>query len=189
MKAENSYQQRQQLLEDIKRGEEQLLEKLYAQYRTEFIIWAGRRYNCPDENSAEVYQKTFIVLYYNIKDGKMTELKSSLKTYLYAIAKNIFRERFRDKHQQVLDIEKGAEVKEVDLDIENKYQKEHQQQVVAGLLDKIGDPCKTVLHLFFFKRYSVEAIAHAMGYKDERVVSKRKSICLKQMRKLMQTKR
>ncbi len=186
MKAEDSYQTRVQLLEDIKRGNEDLLEKLYAQYRSEFIIWSGRRYNCTDDISAEVYQKAFIVLYYNIKDGKLKELKSSLKTYFYAIAKNVFREQFRDKHQHTIDINQGVEAKEVDFNIEEKYQKEHQRKTVTLLLEKIGDPCKTVLYLFFFKKYSVEAIAHTMGYKDERVVSKRKSVCLKQLRKLMQ---
>ena len=181
----NSYPDRIKLLQDIRKGDEQLLEKLYAQYRSEFIIWAGRRYNCADDASAEVYQRAFIILYYNIKDGKITELKSSLKTYLFAIAKNVFRERFRDKHNKTTDIEQSVAVKEVDYNIEESYQKEHQKKVVEVLLQRIGDPCKTVLHLFFFKNYSVEAIAIAMGYKDERVVSKRKSICLKQLRKLM----
>ncbi|MEZ4887999.1 MAG: sigma-70 family RNA polymerase sigma factor [Chitinophagales bacterium] len=182
---ENSYQERMKLLEDIKQGNEQLLEKLYAQYRSEFIIWAGRRYNCSDDTSAEVYQKAFIILYYNIKDSKITEMKSSLKTYLFAIAKNVFRERFRDKHQQTTDIEEGAAVQEMDYNIDETYKKDHQKKVVAALLQRIGDPCKTVLHLFFFKSYSVEAIATTMGYKDERVVSKRKSVCLKQLREMM----
>ena len=187
MKAETNYQKRLQLLEDIKKGDDLLLEKLYAEYRSEFIIWAGRRYNCADSTSAEVYQKAFTILYFNIKDDKITELKSSLKTYLFAIGKNVFRERFRDKHQQTLELDKGAEVQEVDYHIDRNYQKEHQKKVVAKLLERIGEPCKTVLHLFFFKRYSVEAIAYSMGYKDERVVSKRKSVCLKQLRKLMKS--
>ena len=185
MKAENSYQERLKLLEDIKKGDDLLLEKLYASYRSEFIVWAGRRYNCADDTSAEVYQKAFTILYFNVKDGKLTQLKSSLKTYLFAIAKNVFRERFRDRQEQTLDIEQGVEVREVDYDIEKNYQKAHQKEVVAALLERIGEPCKTVLHLFFFKRYSVEAIAKTMGYKDERVVSKRKSICLKQLRDMM----
>ncbi len=185
MKMENSYSNKTKLLEDIQKGDEQLLERLYAQYRSEFIIWAGRRYNCADDTSAEVYQRAFIILYYNIKDGKITELKSSLKTYLFAIAKNVFRERFRDKHNKTSDIEQGAAIQEVDYDIDETYKKEHQKKVVARLLQRIGEPCKTVLHLFFFKNYSVEAIAITMGYKDERVVSKRKSVCLKQLRELM----
>lgn len=185
MKMENSYQNRLQLLEGIKKGDEQLLEKLYAQYRSEFIIWAGRRYNCADDTSAEVYQRAFTILYYNIKEGKLTELKSSLKTYLFAIAKNVFREGFRDKHRQTSDIEQVTTAQEMDYNIDESYKKDHQREVVTKLLQRIGEPCKTVLHLFFFKNYSVEAIAHTMGYKNERGVSKRKSICLKQLRDLM----
>ncbi len=86
-----------------------------------------------DDISAEVYQKAFTILYFNIKDGKITELTSSLKTYLYAIAKNVFKERFRDKHKQVLDL--GFEKKVASWEQKYKLNKEDFEEKVSYTLD------------------------------------------------------
>ena len=57
------------------------------------------------------------------------------------------------------------------------------------LLQKIGEPCKTVLDLFYLQGYALDAIAVEMEYKNEQVVAKRKFICLQQMRNLLQSAR
>jgi DNA-directed RNA polymerase specialized sigma24 family protein len=61
----------------------------------------------------------------------------------------------------------------------------HQRELVRKILNKIGDPCKTLMELIFIRGYSADAVVDEMGYSDERVVRKRKSLCLKQMRELL----
>lgn len=174
-----------QLLQKIRSGDEHLLKELYEQYREGFIHWAARQYQADEDQAAEIYQKAFISLYYNIKDGKLTQLNSSLKTYLFAIGKNMFRDLFKRKDSQHSSLDMSRELGELNPDILDEYQHEHQKKVVSQLLHMIGEPCKTVLKLFYFKGYSPEAISIEMNYKDERVVRKRKSVCLKQLRDLM----
>jgi hypothetical protein len=41
------------------------------------------------------------------------------------------------------------------------------------------------MELIFIRGYSADAVVDEMGYSDERVVRKRKSLCLKQMRELL----
>jgi DNA-directed RNA polymerase specialized sigma24 family protein len=77
----------------------------------------------------------------------------------------------------------------VDANILSDYEDTHQKELVRHLLNDIGDPCKTLLELMFIKGYSAEAVVREMNYSDERVVRKRKSLCLKKMREMVAEKK
>lgn len=189
MKVEKDHKTDADVLQSIRGGNSKLLEKLYDENRKPFLIWAIQLYHCDEEDAIEIYQKAFTIFYFNVKNGKLTDLTSSLKTYLFSIGKNLFREKFRDKHQKVLNIDDVANTSaldhNVDTNILDRYQKEHQKEVVRALLDQIGDPCKKLLELMFIKGYAPDAVVDEMGYSDERVVRKRKSLCLKKLREMV----
>ena len=79
---------------------------------------------------------------------------------------------------RILEKEDGG----VEYNILDAYNNAHLKSVVQELLEKVGDPCQTLLKLAFLKGYSTEAIVDEMGYSDERVVRKRKSLCIKKLR-------
>ena len=83
--------------------------------------------------------------------------------------------------------DENHQITDLDLDIEKRYNKEHQKKVVQKLLDRIGVPCNKVLEFAFFKNYDPESIARAMGYKDEAIARVRKSRCLKQLEELFKS--
>lgn len=87
--------------------------------------------------------------------------------------------KFVDQHDYELNDEF------VDNSILDQYEKTERTDKVAGLLNTIGEPCKTVLTLYYFKEYSMESIAHEMDYKSEQIAAKRKFICLQQLRSMM----
>lgn len=177
------------LLESVKNKDSKVLEQLYDEYRKPFVLWSSQLYQCNDEDAIEIYQKAFTIFYFNVQKGKLTKLTSSVKTYLFSIGKNLFREKFRDKHNRLVnldDVSNTSIVQEtVNNDILDDYQHNHQKRIVKALLNEIGDPCKTLLHLIFIQNYSVDAVVREMNYSDERVVRKRKSLCLKKMREMV----
>ncbi len=177
-----------QLLSLIRQGDERLLNQLYGDFRDRFLRWAMGRYQCVEDDAAEVYQKAFTILYFNIKNEKVTELTSSIETYLYGIGKNVFRERFKDKFNKVDSMDEHFEFKEMDMSIIDKHHQVHQKQTLHSLLIELGDPCKKVLTLYYFKKYSMESIAEAVGYKNDLVAKKKKYQCLKGLRKLVGSK-
>lgn len=179
-------QGRQDLLDKIRNNEPATMKSLYHDHREAFVVWSCNRYQCSDDDALEIYQRAFSIMYFNARSGKLTELTSTLKTYLFSIGKNLFREKFRDKHNQVVHLEDHQNHIEQDIDtsIMDAYQNEYQKILVRKLLNEIGDPCRTLLELMFIKGYSTEAVVREMGYSDERVVRKRKSLCLKQLRKM-----
>ena len=182
-----------QVLEAIKRGDPKVLERLYDEIRQPFLVWAVQFYQCEDEDAIEIYQKAYTILYMNVRNEKLTNLTSSIKTYLFSIGKNLFREKFRNKHNRLVNLEDVSNTNavkvEVDTDVLNEYEDTHQKEIVRYLLDEIGDPCKTLLNLMFIKGYSADSVVREMGYSDERVVRKRKSLCLKKLREMVTEKK
>jgi RNA polymerase sigma factor (sigma-70 family) len=182
-----------QILEAIKKGEPKVLEQLYDQNRQPFLIWASQQYQCDTEDAVEIYQKAYTILYMNVRNEKLTKLTSSIKTYLFSIGKNLFREKFRDKHNRLVNLDDVSNTNavndQVDSNILDDYQDTHQKELVRHLLNEIGDPCKKLLELMFIQGYSAEAVVREMNYSDERVVRKRKSLCLKKLREMVAEKK
>ena len=176
---------KEQLLSHIRQGDDKVLNRLYNDYRERFLRWAMGRYQCNDDAAAEVYQKAFTILYFNIKNNKVTELTSSLETYLFGIGKNVFRERYKDKFNQVQSIDERFDLKEVDMTIIDKHQKIHQRTAVHGLLEQLGEPCNSILLLYYYRKFSMESIAREVGYKNEAVAKKKKYQCLQGLRKMV----
>ncbi len=173
------------LLLKIRSGDEKFLRNLYEEHRDAFITWVSRYYKCPDDLAADVYQQSFTTLFFNVKEGKLVKLNSSLKTYLFAIGKNLLRDHFKvaKRRQELLEV--ALESGELDYDIMQQYEQSEMKAIVVRLLEQIGEPCRTVLELFYLKNFAMEAIAHRMQYKSEQIAAKRKHICLRQMRSLL----
>lgn len=180
----------QSILDSIRLGDNKILEQLYKEHRIVFTSWFIKNYNLSSDDAIEIYQNSFTIFYFNVRNGKITELNSSLKTYLFAIGKNLMKERNRSNIKNSkfdFDIEKVHSENNsfVVGNILDEYLKSNQIILVRNLLEKIGDPCRKLLTLIFIKDYSYDSVVQEMNYSDERVARKRKSVCLQKMRDLV----
>ncbi len=173
----------QALIADIRTGDEKVLQLLYKEFRPAFFRWAYKHYRCSEAEVGEVYQKAFTILYYNIRDGKLETLSSSLPTYLIGIGKKVFLELFRERNKRGLGLEEVPEAQALDTSYLDKESASHQQQLVARLLNKLGDKCRQILTLYYFRKFSMEAIANEMSYKNDTVAKKKKYECLQKLKK------
>lgn len=182
-----------EILTAIKTGDAKTLEQVYDNNRQPFLSWAAQTYQCDTEVAIEIYQKAYTILYMNVRNERLTSLTSSIRTYLFSIGKNLFRERVRDRHYNMVNLDDVENIsvlnKQVDTNVLDRYQDNYQKELVRQLLDEIGDPCQTLLKLTYIQGYAAEAVAKAMNYSDERVVRKRKSLCLKKLRTMMAEKK
>jgi RNA polymerase sigma-70 factor (ECF subfamily) len=185
---ETTYLEKNLSVETIRYADEKSLQSYYNKYRKEFGQWAANHYSVDEEEAGDIYQQSFIIFYYNIKDGKLTELTSGVKTYLFSIGKNILRQHFKSGSKFVDQLEPELNEQLIDNSILDHYEKSEKTDKVARLLETIGEPCKTVLTLFYFHDYSMEAIAQEMDYKSEQIAAKRKFICLQQLKSMIYQK-
>lgn len=165
-------------------GDPQELERFYEQHRAAFILFASR-YGLEEADVLDAYQDAVIALYEQVVEGRLKELSSSIKTYLFAIGKNKLVDRLRAKGRELKQLD-PVEIDQVGLEEwEEKIELSHRQLKVKAALDQLGGPCQQLLLLFYYQRYSIEAIRLEMGYHTDNVVKANKSRCMKKLRTLI----
>lgn len=172
--------QDKEVFEGIKAGNENGVIKLYDMYRKEFFTWAHKTFTLSDDESADIFQEAVIAFYYNVKTGKVNELTSSIKTYLFAIGKNqILKKIEKNSRLHITD-----ELPDIDgLNIgSDLFEATERQKMISKLIDELGEPCKSILRMFYFQRFSMDAIAENLGYKNEHVVKSQKLRCFNQLK-------
>lgn len=180
---EQTYTEDQTLIQHIKDGNEASLIKIYKEYRPAFQQWAQHSYRIDEEQAADAFQDAVVCLYRNVVQGKLESLSSSLKTYLFAIGKNIIRKKL----QQPVAMESSelSVVEHLHAEPIDQFATNDRQRLVARLMETIGEPCKSILELFYFRGFSMEAIAQRMDYKNENVVKTQKLRCLTNLKNMV----
>lgn len=168
------------LLELIQIDRNGALSKIYQEYRVEFISWATKHYGCSTDEAKDCYQNAIIILYENIVSGKLKELNSTTKTYLFAIGKNKIRELKRQENRKE---SLNAEVDSVAEESVEEYPAEAIQLALQSI-DKLGEPCRTLLQEFYFHKSTMQQIMIKLGYKNEDTTKNQKYKCLMRLRKI-----
>lgn len=174
-------------IEDLKLDENKELRKIYSDYRSECISWLKSNYSLSENEGIETFQNAVIILYDNVMQGKIINASSTLKSYLFSIAKNKAYEMLRRKKQLVSSDEYDlpAILVEDDYAIEIKLKKEEQYKSVDIGLTKLGDPCKTLLQLFYYKKMKMDEIKTLMAYESRDSVKTAKYKCIKRLKKMV----
>lgn len=167
----------------IRENENQALKDLYTSHRIPCLSWLSSNYSIREEDAKEIFQSAIIVLYDNVISGRLVELTSTIKSYLYSILKNKAREHLR-KSGKVVDGEK-LQLQSSENGVEEKIILESQINKINQTLQSMGDPCKSLLQLYYYKRISMSDIGILMGYKNSDTVKNQKYKCIKRLQKLV----
>ena len=173
----------QVIIEEIKNGNQSQLASIYRAYRAEFISWLCSKFDCNRDEAREVYQVSILALHENIINEKLQKLNSSIKTYLFAIGKNKFLE-FRKAQNKFVG---NAETGELELEEMLTWEQEDREkklEVMEESVVKLGDPCKSLLELYYYHDMSLEEIAMQMSYKNTATAKTLKYKCLGRLRNI-----
>lgn len=134
-----------------------------------------------DEQAQDVFQDGVIALFENAQKPDFN-LTASLKTYLYSICRNLWFKKLRSRktEAQLNDFETPIAVETID----EPDASERQLAVMNACLEKLGDPCRKLLTLFYYARLSMDAIADELGYTNAGNAKNQKYKCLQRLRKL-----
>src|SRR3546814_621456 len=170
------------LIAQILSGDQKAIEKIYTQYKTEFLAYASR-FSLNSEDAVDIYQDSMVVLYQNISSGKLTSLTSSVKTYLFAIGKHKIYNRLKVK-TTTADIADYEFLLEEESDEEFLLQEENIQKVQKAY-QQLGGKCREVLKLFYYENRTIEEIKERLDYISKDVVKSQKSRCIKQIKGIL----
>lgn len=169
------------LLSAIQQGNNKVLTQLYENYRSPFIAWSKQYFNCEAEEAVDIFQEVVIVFYRNIAQGKLTELTSTVQTYLFAIGKNLLLKKSRQT--QPLSLNDNLPLID-NFIIDRQFEISHQKTVLRKTVESLGEPCSEIIKLFYYRNYAIEAIQKCLGYNSESVVRTQKKRCMQYLRKV-----
>ncbi len=139
------------------------------------------------KDAEDIYQEAFIVFLDKINDPNFT-LTCKIKTFLYSISRNLWLKELRKKSTgRVSSIEDHHEyIADLASYIEEEDIQDDRERMVMGALNKMGDPCKRLLYLYYFNNKSMLEIATLMQYKSAKATRNQSYKCKERLRKLFQ---
>lgn len=123
-----------------------------------------------NDDAEDIFQDALVILYKNVqRDGFV--LNGTLKNYLMAIVRNCWMQELRRRKK----------LKETELNIDvpvDEYDDDHSFAFAKTAFGLLGEKCRQILIMFYFKKNSYTEIAIAMAFSDDKVAKNQKYRCL-----------
>jgi len=135
------------------------------------------------EDAKDIFQDGLIVVYEQVQQGTFKE-KSTLKTFLFAICKNLWWKRLgkASTRYEVFGEETDFQLEE-ELVVDHLIATELSKKL-ANLSKQLGADCQKILLLYYYERKSMKEIAQAMGMATADVAKNKKNRCLNKLKKM-----
>jgi len=163
----------------IKTNGNNALKEIYALHRSECVDWLIKTYNISEAIAKDAFQLSMVILYQNVHNGKINDLSSGIKTYLFGIAKNKARDIIKSESRYQRNGALGVIKEDLTQGIEQKEKFEIIIAKVNEAMNRMGDPCLSILRLFYFERMKFRDIAPLVGHDRPDTTKTRKHRCLK----------
>jgi RNA polymerase sigma factor (sigma-70 family) len=171
------------LVKQIKSEDSHAFEVLYKFYFPT-IAHHIRKNSGNRQDAEDIFQESIMVLLHKIRQPDFV-LTCSLKTYLFAIAKNLWLKRLKNDKYLLVDAndffeipEKGSE----DFDMTVNQEKTPLQSL-ENWLERITENCRKILKALFFYEEPMETLMQKMGWKNKHTAANQKYKCIEQVKK------
>lgn len=173
------------ILDLIRKGDDEGLVMLYNANRKPIRAYILRN-NGTEDDAEDMLQEALIVLWERVRSGRFT-YQARLGTFIYATVKNMWRRRLaRSRRESPADIEADTgrieDASALDIMIEHE-----EARHVHEALEKLGEPCRTLLILFYWEERSMEEIAEALHFANADTAKSKKYQCKKALQKLLKS--
>ncbi|HPR00929.1 MAG TPA: sigma-70 family RNA polymerase sigma factor [Saprospiraceae bacterium] len=169
----------------ILQGDARIIESLYREHREPFIRWVQQKYSVQDDVAVELFQVAIVIFYDNVISGKLTELKSSVSTYLYQIGRNKALEYHRQRQRHGGDQLHDTLLQYMSQDLGTEHEEiEEDYLIIDQGMQQLGEPCRSLIYGFYVLNKSMDELADEMNYKNADTVKNLKYKCLQRLRKI-----
>lgn len=173
-----------QLIENLRRGETDVLDEVYLENRDAFLNWITKSFSLNTDEAADLYQDSVIAFFENVRKGKLTTLTVNLQTYLFSIGKNLALKNHRNKAQ----LHKHEDsIRAESVEVEDPFAGGDNERTKAVKLafKEMDEPCHSILKRYYYFRQSMAEIAETMDYKNADTVKSQKTRCMKQLKQMV----
>lgn len=171
------------LLDALRNGEESALVELFHKNRRPIASLVIRSHGTEDDVE-DVLQEALVVLWERVRDGSF-EYQAKLGTFIYATAKNIWFRKLARQRRELPASDDAFEVADGDSTPLEEMEENERILAVQQAMEKIGNPCRDLLLLYYWEEQSMEEIAMNLGFANADTAKSKKYQCKKALEKLV----
>jgi RNA polymerase sigma factor (sigma-70 family) len=170
------------ILKRLAAKESQIIEQLYRDnfpvIRHMILQNKGNEEDVPD-----IFQEGMYILYQKSMDPGFV-LTCQVKTYLYAICRKLWLKSLSKKRgSSIQDIENVDDIG-YEEDVSQQMEQQRQFDQMNRAMEKIGEPCRSLLEAFYIHKKPMHEIAAAFNYTNADNAKNQKYKCLVRLKKL-----
>lgn len=172
-----------QILDLMRKGNEEALVTLYRSNRqpiTAFIV----RNNGTSDDAEDMLQEALVVLWERVRAGRF-EYAARLDTFVYATVKNLWMRRLSRTRKETPAQINPEGVIDGDPSALDGLINTERAAAVRSALDRLGNPCRALLLLFYWEELPMEEIARKLGFANADTAKAKKYQCKKALQGML----
>lgn len=168
------------------------LNRFITDERNKVVNYLRKKYSISDDDISDIYQESSVALFMNIRDGKLTNLTSTLSTYFLRICINqtlkimgkqkkvvpLFDEN-RLTNKDTFRPDKIDELYQLCTENDEAEKVSRSEKVVQNIIESMSDTCKNVFQGYYWDNLTTSTIADMFGFANANSVKTQKYKCLK----------
>jgi RNA polymerase sigma factor (sigma-70 family) len=175
-------EQEKQLLVGLAGNDKKAIEAIY---RENYTVIQGfvLNNNGSVDDARDIFQEAMIVLYEKALSGTF-ELHCQLRTYMYSVCRRLWLKRLQHDQKFTTKVESLLETVHVEEELEDHEKKNTDFMIMESAMNKIGEPCKSLLDAYYLQKKSMQDIASEFGYTNADNAKTQKYKCLVRLKKI-----
>jgi RNA polymerase sigma factor (sigma-70 family) len=129
------------------------------------------------QEAEDIFQEGLVIFCNKIQKPDFL-LTCSINTYVYSVCKLLWLDELKKKNKTIkndfIELTDENLVDEINSDIADDESMKQAQEAVM----KLGEKCKEILELFYFKKLSMKEIANKLGFASEKGAKNQKYRCI-----------
>jgi RNA polymerase sigma factor (sigma-70 family) len=179
---ESTLEHELQLLKGLARNEQKAAEEIYR-HNYNLIQALIVNNSGTAEDARDIFQEAMVVLFEKARSGNF-ELNCQIRTYLYSVSRRLWLKKLQQNHRYATDLENTGDEVPVESDLGIHEQKEEEYKLMHEAIGTLGEPCKSLLEAFYFKKKNMQEIAESFGYTNAENAKTQKYKCLTRLKKI-----
>lgn len=171
------------------------LNRFIADEKNKVLAYLRKTFPVLDDDLSDIYQESSVALFTNIRDGKLTNLTSSLSTYFLRICINQTK-KFMGKQKKTVPLFDESKLTNKDTFLPDKIDELYKlcteneeaekvsrsEKIVQNIIESMPDTCKNVFQGYYWDNLTTSTIADMFGFANANSVKTQKYKCLKRFR-------
>lgn len=171
------------------------LNRFTTEERNKVLSYLRKTFSVSDDDLSDIYQESSVALFMNIRDGKLSNLTSTLSTYFLRICINQTL-KFMGKQKKVVPLFDDSRLTNKDSFRSDKIDELYQlctedeeaewvsrsEKIVQSIIESMPDTCRNVFQGYYWDNLTTTTIANMYGFSNANSVKTQKYKCLQKFR-------